>query len=107
VGHPRCGSIRHHHQVGVVELLARPADLPARDLVVLGLERVVLLFEPLRLQVERAHHAWRAAIGPGQRPIEPRPPGMAEARRDRLHRLAQDAVGQQDHGSAIALRELE
>ncbi len=65
----RGGAVGDDHDLRVLELLGREADLALGDLRILGLQVVVVLLQVGRLEVERAHDARRSAGGATERPL--------------------------------------
>ena len=67
-GDARGGAVGDDDDLGVLELLARPADLALGDRRELRLEVLVVALEILGLEVERADDAGVAPVGAGQLP---------------------------------------
>ena len=105
--HPRGRAVGDDDDLGIVELLPGPADLAGGDLGVRRLELVVVALEVVGPEVERADRARLAAGGALDRPVRVLRLECREVRRHRLHRLAQDPVGEQHHRRPVALGQHE
>ena len=104
---PRRRAVRDDDDLGVLEMLARPADLALGDRGELRLEPEVVTLEVLGQEMQRTHDASRPTVRPGELPASRLVGGIPIHGDDRLHRLAHDPVGEDDDRRPVALGDLE